>query len=285
MTSATTSKDNWIGNIYNFRSIDKTRIDNAHIKYNHIFRGGFYFTTGEEDIITLKTEKRIGTMIDLRSSDEIQENYQELVENSGLNYFNAPLIPFWRSVLYMFLRVSLMDFIHGGIMMFWALISCKITLFITAMKSTCTSFPLGWFFPVVYYYGQKELNGLFKFIAKHSETPFIFFCSFGKDRTGLIACMLEMLLGADVESCIEDYELSDQCLDDHLIVARDHFKRFGGSEKGIEIAKTNSKLLIDFDQYVKKNYGTIDKYFMDFVGLTQDDINIIRNNCLVLQED
>ncbi|KAL7712981.1 Tyrosine phosphatase [Entamoeba marina] len=285
MTEQSSSKQDWVGNIYNFRGIDNTKVVNGKIKPNHVYRGGFYFNKGKEDIITLKAEKHISSFVDLRSSDEVPADYPKMVEDAGLSYFNAPLIPFWRSVLYMILRVSFKDFIHCGVMMIWALLTFQIGLFVKSMKSSSTSFPLGWFFPVIYHYGQKELLGLFKFIATHSEHPFIFFCSFGKDRTGLIGCMLEMLLGATVEECIKDYKLSDRNLKDHLVVAKDHFKTFGGNEKGMELAKTNSQLIVDFDNFIQKNYGTIDRYFIDFIGLKEEEINAIRRNCLLFEEE
>ncbi|EDR23083.1 hypothetical protein EDI_099430 [Entamoeba dispar SAW760] len=274
----------WVGNIYNFRSIEDVKVKNGKIKPNHIFRGGFFFNKGEEDIKKLNSEKGICSLVDLRSSDEVPSGFGEMVNKCGLNFYNAPLIPFWRSIFYMIFRVPFKVMFHCAYLILSAILTLRLHLFVSAMKSTSTSLPLGWYYPVIYHYGQKELYGLFKFIAQHSDKPFIFYCSFGKDRTGLIGCMLEMLLGASLDECITDYKLSDRSLKDHLIVAKDHFKTFGGDEKGIDLAKTDSKLLIDFEHFIKKKYGTIDNYLIKFVGLTQQDIEIIRTNCLLHTE-
>ncbi|ELP94095.1 hypothetical protein EIN_184520 [Entamoeba invadens IP1] len=271
----------WVGNIYNFRSLETLNVTKGSIKPNHIFRGGFFFNRGLDDIKSLHTEKKIQTFLDLRSSDEVPSGYRELVEGEGIAYYNSPLIPFWRSVFYLIFRVPFWTFISAFMSALSALLHFRIGLFIESMKSTSTSFPLGWFYPIIYHYGKKELNGLFSFIAEHCDNPFIFYCSFGKDRTGLIGCMIGMLLGADIEECVKEYKLSDRSLKDHMVVAKDHFKLFGGDEKGYELAKTDDKLLREFDRFIKTKYGTIENYFTKFVGLSELQITQIRKNCLV----
>ena len=274
----------WVGNIYNLRSVEEEiplQNNEKSIKPNHVYRGGFYFNQGESDFRALKEEKGICALVDLRSSDEVPEDFGRRVNTCGLEFYNAPLIPFWRSVWYMLTKVPIGFCFKALFLAVGSFFQCKFHLFIQQMKSSSTTFPLGWYYPVIYMYGKKELNGLFKFIARNSDKPFIFYCAFGKDRTGLIGCMIEMLLGASLDECIRDYKLSDRSLDHHMVVAKDHFKTFGGDEKGIELAKTDEQLIIDFYNYVQEKYGSIEKYFTDFIGLTEDEIDIIRKNCLV----
>ncbi len=55
-------------------------------------------------------------------------------------------------------------------------------------------------------FANKLIDG-FTFIAQN-EGPYLIHCNEGKDRTGFACMLIEMLMGADLNSIIEDYMLS-----------------------------------------------------------------------------
>ena len=55
---------------------------------------------------------------------------------------------------------------------------------------------------------QSTYSEFFKIISVNKNTPLLFHCSAGKDRTGIAAALLLSALGVDRKTVIEDYMLS-----------------------------------------------------------------------------
>ena len=55
---------------------------------------------------------------------------------------------------------------------------------------------------------QKNMAEVFKVLADENNYPTIFHCAIGRDRTGTLAAILEILLGATEKDVFADYELS-----------------------------------------------------------------------------
>jgi protein-tyrosine phosphatase len=53
---------------------------------------------------------------------------------------------------------------------------------------------------------------LFSLLGEGKNTPLLFHCSAGKDRTGLAAALILYALGTDKETIFADYTLSSDCL-------------------------------------------------------------------------
>ncbi|KOG28550.1 GNAT family N-acetyltransferase [Streptomyces resistomycificus] len=59
--------------------------------------------------------------------------------------------------------------------------------------------------------GTKEIRGALELIARsaESETPLVFHCASGKDRTGQLAALVLSLLGVPEQTIVEDYSLTE----------------------------------------------------------------------------
>ena len=60
---------------------------------------------------------------------------------------------------------------------------------------------------------QPQLGGLFKRLANGDGAPLIIHCTAGKDRTGVLAAVIQMALGAPREHVIDDYLLTGRYRD------------------------------------------------------------------------
>ncbi len=61
----------------------------------------------------------------------------------------------------------------------------------------------------ILYFNRNYLDDLFDFLSLEDNYPVVFHCSIGTDRTGMVAFLLEVLLGATEDELYFDYLLSN----------------------------------------------------------------------------
>ncbi len=113
---------------------------------------------------------------------------------------------------------------------------------------------------------QKDnYKQIFKLLAKKESYPIYFHCYLGADRAGTLAAIIEGLMGISEENRIKDYELSNFASNG----GRTELKADGAF---IFVAK-NISMLYPEDTYQK----SVEKYLMDFAGLTQNEVTSIKD--------
>lgn len=121
-----------------------------------------------------------------------------------------------------------------------------------------------------------------KYMTDPEAFPILYHCTNGKDRTGFMTYLLLSLLGVSEETIMSDYTLTNLTFDEsfHLL----------GTIMSDELSIDNyylwdfygvkpAWLQISID-YIKQNFGTVDKYLLSETDLTQEDIQKIRDNLL-----
>ncbi|PAV24021.1 tyrosine serine phosphatase [Pyrrhoderma noxium] len=139
------------------------------------------------------------------------------------------------------------------------------------------------------YSGILENGGpAFETVLRHLKDrpgePCLIHCTAGKDRTGVFAAILQLLLGADDDSIAHDYNLTTYGLAPVLpalvarfqkeSVYRDNwagFRNMGSAKK--ETMYATLKLL-------RSKYGSAEGYITQMTSLTSADIVLIRRNLL-----
>ncbi|MGL4283096.1 MAG: tyrosine-protein phosphatase [Eubacterium aggregans] len=128
-----------------------------------------------------------------------------------------------------------------------------------------------------------EFAKVLKMLATEGETPILYHCTNGKDRTGFITALILLICGVPEETILSDYTLSNLTFDeafqtlgsimaDELEDERDDFDKnqirdfFGVKPEWL-------KIQLD---YIKENYGDVDTYLLDKTDLTSDDLEQIR---------
>jgi protein-tyrosine phosphatase len=95
--------------------------------------------------------------------------------------------------------------------------------------------------------------------------PAIFHCTSGKDRTGMIAAIILLALGASVEAIIEDYTLTQDRIDEV-----DFFNDIADPAAVAVVMAAKSAYLEAAVAAMHDRYGSTERYLTEGVGLTPE---------------
>ncbi|KAL3809464.1 hypothetical protein ACHAXA_001866 [Cyclostephanos tholiformis] len=114
--------------------------------------------------------------------------------------------------------------------------------------------------------GIKYVLDLCSDVNRH---PVAFYCTAGKDRTGMIAAIILALLGTDDDAIVEDYSLSANVYAEMA----DHKAMVGAlSQRNLD-AKTflgaPPHVMEDTLRNIRRDYGSVEEY-LDFIGFGKD---------------
>jgi len=115
---------------------------------------------------------------------------------------------------------------------------------------------------------KAEFRQLYLGLGDRHQLPALFHCTTGKDRTGWAAAAFLTLLGVPRETVMQDYLRSNDYILPAYQKVIDGFVAAGG-EPGIPAAILGVKkeyLEAAFDE-MEKQYGTIEKYFSEGLGI------------------
>ncbi|KAL3789654.1 hypothetical protein ACHAW5_002371 [Stephanodiscus triporus] len=114
--------------------------------------------------------------------------------------------------------------------------------------------------------GIKYVLDLCSDVNRH---PVAFYCTAGKDRTGMIAAIILALLGADDADIVEDYSLSANVYAEMA----DHKAMVGALSQRSLDAKTflgaPPSVMEDTLRNIRRDYGGVEEY-LDFIGFGKD---------------
>ena len=125
---------------------------------------------------------------------------------------------------------------------------------------------------------QHEFRKLFLMLGDENELPAVFHCTTGKDRTGWAAAALLSLLGVPREAVMEDFLRSNDYVIPMYQEVIDKFVE-GGGDREIPMTLLGVKesfLDAAFDE-MEKNYGTIEKYFSEGLGINAEQQQALRD--------
>ncbi|WP_250229593.1 tyrosine-protein phosphatase [Anaeropeptidivorans aminofermentans] len=115
---------------------------------------------------------------------------------------------------------------------------------------------------------------LFNYMADNSEGTILYHCTAGKDRTGIVTCLLYML--ADIDRCdiVADYEVSftyfKQALAKELEINPD---------MPLHFAHSKSQWMEAFINRILKEYGSAEN-FLSEKGVSEKNIEILKNKII-----
>jgi protein-tyrosine phosphatase len=128
---------------------------------------------------------------------------------------------------------------------------------------------------------RQSYRTLFRDLADPAMAPGVFHCTTGKDRTGWAAAALLTLLGVPKETVLADYMRTNEYTLPQFQHAIDGFVA-GGGERAIALAVLGVKaeyLEASFDE-MHKQYGTIEKYFAEGLGIDAAGQQALRKRFL-----
>jgi len=186
--------------IWNFRDIGFYIDGNKlKIKKGKIFRSSkIIFTYPDDEILTLIRNKNIKTIIDLRTKVEILKRPYTANITQEVKYFNFPFFE-----------------------------PDKIKNQVIQVDANQTELQKSYLHLVIDY--KDEIKKIFEILADERNYNILIHCVAGKDRTGFVIMLIELLLGITKEDIIFDYLSSGIDTDKDLIqIPIDYIENQGG---------------------------------------------------------
>jgi protein-tyrosine phosphatase len=137
---------------------------------------------------------------------------------------------------------------------------------------------------------EQPYTGLFTQLAA-GNTPLVFGCSAGKDRTGLAAALLLTCLGVRPEQIMADYTLTDQVIDLEQTLLRSKSSTIGFGDDHDYVLKMTPQarapllqtspdyLEVAFDQ-ICRDHGSVEAYLRNRLGVSDTAADNIRTHLL-----
>ena len=115
---------------------------------------------------------------------------------------------------------------------------------------------------------QDTYKEFFRILTEKANTPLLFHCSAGKDRTGIAAALLLSALGVERDTIIEDYMLSAQ----HIQAKYDFITKDHPELKPLTTVR--KEYLETAFRVIDKEFGGIESYLINNL---EADIEKLRN--------
>ena len=129
--------------------------------------------------------------------------------------------------------------------------------------------------------GREKLGLFFHEIARAEEGAVLWHCYTGKDRTGIAAGLLLSIFGADEQTIIADYEVSNLYYAENIAGVRKKLETLGEEDEvaarvcGI-LAGVHYSMMDLAWKYMKETWGSPIEYLIRACGVTEEEIHTIR---------
>lgn len=134
-------------------------------------------------------------------------------------------------------------------------------------------------------YSQLQYAVFLQRILAVKEGAIFWHCSQGKDRTGLGAAFILAALGADRETILSDYLISNEIYEEEVREMKGIIRSQGGGEAEMDVVQTfigiNVKHFIEGLDLIDAKYGGMDTYVKDILLLSDEDRTALQERYLI----
>jgi len=241
--------------VHNFRDFGGYKtINGTHLKKGLLYRSGDLSKATDADLDYLSS-LGIKTIFDLRSEGERQRQPDRVPVAKPFTFFNIPMRPIVdyharslrRLFSLMFGRERRMDYVAESY---------------KAYREYATSY-------------LPQLKTLFQRISHPENLPVLIHCSAGKDRTGVVSGLIQLVLGVSAETVMDDYLKTNGLLG---VYTEEIFKRlsklayFGVPWKMYApLFDARSEYLDAALAQVKEEFGAVDEWFRRGLGFSESE--------------
>ena len=234
--------------------------DGRKVPYGKFYRSGGIYLYNEEERAVFKT-LGIDTIFDLRTSEEIESKPNPSFEGIRYIQFSGIMSELGKEI----------DFSPNGMRRIG--------------EEGHEQYRLLWNYFTQMPYKNEAIQLFFQQI-KEDHVPIVFHCASGKDRTGIIAMLLLLLLGVDEEVVFEDYMLSNEYLKENiekeLEDKKEHIQKHPEAEELLTMMEgVSPNIGRGVLNTLHESYASIEEYFLIEHGFTEDMIQEIRNRYLI----
>jgi protein-tyrosine phosphatase len=127
----------------------------------------------------------------------------------------------------------------------------------------------------------EALAAVFRRLANPGDVPAVLHCTAGKDRTGVAAAMLLLLLGVPRECVIEDYALTGHFTGDRIRAAERYFEGRGVDAKRVTaLMGSEPATLAGALDHLDENHGGAERWAREHAGLADAEVEALREALL-----
>ena len=133
--------------------------------------------------------------------------------------------------------------------------------------------------------GKKGYLEFLEILLK-SQGAVLWHCTSGKDRTGLAAMLILSALEVDEETIIKDYLLTNEYNAERIAKTRKYFLEKTNDEEIAEKAVllmdgVSERPMKNVLAHIKKKYGSVMGYIKNVLGVSDEDIEILKEKYLI----
>lgn len=129
-----------------------------------------------------------------------------------------------------------------------------------------------------------DMYAQFLRICVESDGAVYWHCTQGKDRTGLAAAFILSALGADRETIMQDYSISQEFYEEEVAELNKILLAEGATEEDLMVVKTfigaNADYFSQSLDLIDINYGSMQNYLRNQLLLRDEDIAILKEKYL-----
>ena len=120
-----------------------------------------------------------------------------------------------------------------------------------------------------------EFKKVFNIFLNHPYDCTLFNCSAGKDRTGVIACMLLDLAGCHEYDIVKDYSES---YENNMAMIKQLEEMIPSEDE--KFLGSDPRVMMKFIAYLRENYGSTKGYLLN-IGFSDEEIEEIKENFII----
>lgn len=121
-----------------------------------------------------------------------------------------------------------------------------------------------------------ELKQIFDLLANVESYPLFFHCTSGKDRTGLVALLILLVLDVPLEVIAVDYMASEGELVSECELRIRELRAMGLSD---DFARCPPNWVMDVHRHIEKTYGSVQGY-LDWIRVDEAVRQKVKSNIL-----
>lgn len=244
----------------NFREIGGLEtINGGKLKSGILFRSDELFHLTENDKKKLEP-LNLKVICDLRTDYERKSKPDRIPKNNSLKVVNIPFFHQKRD--------------YNQLQIMWFLIT-------NSRKINFEKFIKEHYFNNAFE-RTAEVGKVINLLADRNNLPILIHCKAGKDRTGLIAAIIQLLAGVPLNIVFDEYLSTNDFIKDKMEAAEKIIRRMSffraSSDKIKPLLEVRREYLEDVITEIFTRYGSIEKYLSAACGVDKQSIEQIKIN-------
>lgn len=241
--------------------------DGRFVKHARLLRSGALDHATDRDLATLLDDFNLRTVIDLRTEEERKEHPDPEDGLVGVHFEDAPV-----------LSTSTFGVTREGGMM------QALKMLRTVQKNPASIMEEVYERMMLDEQSQQGFARFFDDVLAADEGAVLWHCTIGKDRAGLAAALLLHVLGAPREAIAQDYLATNdyvQSETQNIMDALSSFGLAGKLDSSIHVINSaDPRFLQAAFNAVEREYGSLDAYVRDQLGVTDEKRAALRERYL-----